>query len=123
VAVPERQSPRVRCDPSDGDTPATRGQALFSICSRTDNAPVAEPLHRSGVIGAMEPGTAVEVWNRSLGCFTAGFQLAEWTPQGWRIRRLSDGAILPVEFSAGDLRPCHSGRDDARSLVPVAISG
>lgn len=33
-----------------------------------------------------------------------GFEVAELTEEGYRIRRLSDGSILPEAFSRDDVR-------------------
>jgi len=46
----------------------------------------------------------VEVRSRSDGRWTAGFQVAERTAQGYRLRRLSDDTVLPVEFSPDEVR-------------------
>ncbi len=52
----------------------------------------------------MEFTVPVEVRNRYDGRWAGGFQVAEETPSGYRLRRLSDGSILPEEFSAEDVR-------------------
>jgi len=46
----------------------------------------------------------VEVRSRYDGQWTAGFQVAERTEQGYRLRRLSDDTVLPVEFSPDEVR-------------------
>ncbi|MHB8464144.1 MAG: hypothetical protein ACYDH6_19330 [Acidimicrobiales bacterium] len=54
------------------------------------------------------PGSRVAVRNRFTGAWTAGFRIEdapEREPTAFRIRRLSDDALLPVTFAAEDLRP------------------
>jgi hypothetical protein len=50
------------------------------------------------------PGTQVDVRNRYQGTWVRGFEVAEFTEQGYRIRRLSDGSILGELFSRDDVR-------------------
>jgi hypothetical protein len=45
------------------------------------------------------PGTLVEVHNRYTDGWSEGFAVAEPVANGYRLRRLSDGATLPVVFS------------------------
>jgi hypothetical protein len=52
----------------------------------------------------MDTTVPVEVRNRYDGGWAGGFQVAEQTPSGYRLRRLSDGAVLPEEFPAEDVR-------------------
>jgi hypothetical protein len=52
----------------------------------------------------LAPGTQVDVRNRYQGTWTRGFEIAEATPEGYRIRRLSDGSILGELFSRDDVR-------------------
>jgi hypothetical protein len=49
-------------------------------------------------------GTAVDVRNRYQGTWVRGFEVAESTDEGYRLRRLSDGSILPEWFSRDDIR-------------------
>jgi len=51
------------------------------------------------------PGQAVDVWSPSTGDWAHGFVLAATTEDGVRVRRLSDGSVLPVLFDPGDVRP------------------
>ena len=53
----------------------------------------------------IEPGTRVDVRSRFDARWTHGFEVAETVSGGYRIRRLSDGALLPTEFAAADVRP------------------
>jgi hypothetical protein len=52
----------------------------------------------------LAPGTAVDVRNRYQGTWVRGFEVAEFTDGGYRIRRLSDGSILRDVFSRDDVR-------------------
>jgi hypothetical protein len=56
----------------------------------------------------MKPGSVVEVRSRFDGGWVSGFQVVavEHTAEGetCRVRRTSDGAVLPVPFSAAELR-------------------
>ena len=47
----------------------------------------------------------VEVRNRYDGQWVGGFTLVEQSPSGCRVRRLSDGVVLPAELPACDVRP------------------
>jgi hypothetical protein len=49
-------------------------------------------------------GTRVEVRSRFDGEWTSGFEVAEVTDEGYRIRRLSDGTVLPSAFTGDDVR-------------------
>ncbi len=61
-------------------------------------------LHRD-VEEYMEPGTKVEVMSRFDGSWSRGFVVAEALDDGrYRVRRISDGAVLPTEFEADELR-------------------
>jgi hypothetical protein len=57
-----------------------------------------------GVRSRLTPGTKVDVRNRYQGTWVRGFEIAETTPEGYRIRRLSDGSILGDLFSRDDVR-------------------
>ena len=54
---------------------------------------------------ALSPGRHVEVRNRFTGTWSRGFDIAEVVPGGYRIRRLSDGSVLPTLFAREDIRP------------------
>ena len=49
-------------------------------------------------------GTEVEVRRRFDQAWARGFSVFDQTAGGYRLRRQSDGAILPVAFPAADLR-------------------
>ena len=53
---------------------------------------------------ALNAGDKVEVRRKFDAQWAKGFEVAESTEKGFRVRRLSDGEILPVEFSADDVR-------------------
>jgi hypothetical protein len=52
----------------------------------------------------VEPGARVEVRSRFDRAWARGFEIAEVTEHGYRLRRLSDGTVLPVEFDEDDIR-------------------
>jgi hypothetical protein len=54
---------------------------------------------------SLEPGTAVEVRNRFEQRWARGFEIVEMVDDGYRVRRLSDGSVLPVTIAAEDVRP------------------
>lgn len=55
--------------------------------------------------GPLEPGTRVEVRQRFDAGWSRGFEIDAVTEGGYRVRRTSDAAELPVEFSPHDVRP------------------
>ena len=57
-----------------------------------------------GVAPALEPGTRVEVRRRFDRSWARGFEVAEIVDGGFRIRRRSDGAVLPTDFSSDEVR-------------------
>lgn len=54
--------------------------------------------------GLIKPGTRVEVRSRFDARWTRGFEVTEVLATGYRIRRLSDGSVLPVDFAFEDVR-------------------
>jgi hypothetical protein len=50
-------------------------------------------------------GTSVEVRGHFSGEWSGGFEVAETTHDGYRLRRLSDRYLLPVAFLDSDVRP------------------
>ena len=52
----------------------------------------------------LEPGTRVDVRSRFDARWSHGFEVAEARSGGYRIRRLSDGAVLPTEFGLEEIR-------------------
>jgi hypothetical protein len=58
----------------------------------------------AGARTPLDPGTKVDVRNRYQGTWVRGFEVAEMTDAGYRIRRLSDGSVLGELFSRDDVR-------------------
>jgi hypothetical protein len=52
----------------------------------------------------LKPGTRVEVRSRFEDRWSHGFEVAEVLPEGYRLLRLSDLTVLPVEFGEEDVR-------------------
>lgn len=55
--------------------------------------------------GSLEPGTPVEVRNGLSMGWAGGFEVAAVEHDGYRLRRLSDGSVLPAVFEPEFLRP------------------
>jgi hypothetical protein len=55
-------------------------------------------------VDSLPPGTRVEVRQRFDQSWARGFEIAEMEDDGYRVRRRSDGSILPAVFSAKDVR-------------------
>jgi hypothetical protein len=53
----------------------------------------------------LRPGTRVEVWNNFDQRWTNMFEVAEVSGEECRVRRLSDGHVLPQPFSQEMVRP------------------
>ena len=58
----------------------------------------------------LEPGARVEVRRRFDQSWARGFEVAEVVDDGYRVRRLSDGSVLPVVFHDGEVRVEHARR-------------
>lgn len=52
----------------------------------------------------LEPGASVEVRRRFDQAWARGFEVASTAEDGYRLRRQSDGAVLPVSFPVADVR-------------------
>lgn len=52
---------------------------------------------------ALVAGTRVAVKTRA-GCWSSGFEIAEVSVHGFRLRRIADGNVLPFEFRGDELR-------------------
>ena len=52
----------------------------------------------------LPPGTRVEVRRRFDGAWASGFEVAESLDDVYRLRRISDGSVLPTTFRANDVR-------------------
>ncbi|MBS1838613.1 MAG: hypothetical protein JST64_13055 [Actinobacteria bacterium] len=57
------------------------------------------------VIPVMGVGTVVEVHCRFDQRWTTGFTVVEVADDGYRLRRTSDGAVLPAWFPREQVRP------------------
>jgi hypothetical protein len=60
------------------------------------------PEHSSSADLAI--GTSIEVRGHFRGEWSHGFAVAETTHHGYRVRRVSDRYVLPVEFSGHEVR-------------------
>jgi hypothetical protein len=68
--------------------------------------PILEPI--TDVLECWPPGTKVAVRTRFTARWAEGFvveETAERRPARYRLRRLSDNAVLPASFPAEDVRP------------------
>ena len=54
---------------------------------------------------ALRRGAEVEVRTRYQGRWARGFHIDEVSDDRYRLRRHSDGTVLPVVFRADELRP------------------
>ncbi len=50
-------------------------------------------------------GTPVDVRSRFVGSWTRGFEVDEPVDGGYRIKRMSDGSVLPDVLSDEEIRP------------------
>lgn len=57
-----------------------------------------------GFTDPIELGASVEVRRRFDHAWARGFEVASAVDDGYRLRRRSDGAVLPVSFPADDVR-------------------
>jgi hypothetical protein len=64
-------------------------------------------------------GTSVEVRDRFCGSWARGFEIAEITHNGYLVRRLSDGYVLPSEFAAHEAKACITLSQEQRSTRGV----
>ena len=56
----------------------------------------------------VEVGDRVEVHTKFSDSWVGGFEIAEVIPEGYRVRRISDGSILPGYTSETDVRRARS---------------
>jgi len=54
--------------------------------------------------GGYAQGTPIEVVNRFTENWSAGFEVLEVVPDGYRIRRRSDGTVIPTTFTVSEVR-------------------
>jgi hypothetical protein len=67
-------------------------------------AATAEPTEPDVAEPRLRPGTRVEVRKRLDGDWARGFEILDARPDGYRLRRLSDGGELPLTFADDDVR-------------------
>jgi hypothetical protein len=60
----------------------------------------------------LSPGDKVEVRRRFDAQWARGFEIVEVTATGYRVRRTSDGEVLPVEFTEADVRAARRRAND-----------
>lgn len=63
---------------------------------------------------SLAPGTEVEVRSTFDRSWKRGFVIEEACEQGYRLRRRSDGAVLPTPFAADAIRPADTADSGAR---------
>lgn len=69
----------------------------------------------------LQPGDDVDVRNRFDGSWSSGFQVDDAAPHGYRLRRRSDGTLLPALFDTDDLRPsAPSLQPNGATVVAIA---
>lgn len=88
--------PRVLESPTLPDTAATNATPAPGAPGAPDPSDMSEP--------PLRPGTRVEVRKRLDGDWARGFEVVDGGPDGYRLRRLSDGGELPLTFSDDDVR-------------------
>jgi hypothetical protein len=54
---------------------------------------------------ALQPGSRVEVRRRFDQRWSRGFEIVEVLEKGYRVRRISDGSVIPTEFGVDEVRP------------------
>lgn len=73
---------------------------------------------RQGSPTDLEEGTGVEVATRFTGSWTHGFEVTALHRDGCQVRRLSDGAVLPVDFDYSDVRALAADTSYVRRARP-----
>jgi hypothetical protein len=69
---------------------------------------VANTMYAVSEGASSEPlphGTRVDVRSRFVGSWTRGFEVDEPVVGGYRIRRVSDGSVLPDVLAEDEIRP------------------
>jgi len=78
-------------------------------------------MNRStGVDRSFSPRDRVEVRSRFSGAWVSGFEVVSAHSAGCRLRRLSDGSVLPATFACRDVRRADIVRDEDASPQPCA---
>jgi hypothetical protein len=65
-----------------------------------------------GTDSMMAPGTRVEVETTFRGNWSAGFEVVGSAGARYRVRRTSDGALLPVDFAPSRVRRAAGSQDE-----------
>jgi hypothetical protein len=60
----------------------------------------------------LSPGDKVEVRSRFNAQWARGFEVVDVTDNGVRVRRVSDGEVLPAEFREDDVRRARKRAND-----------
>jgi hypothetical protein len=68
--------------------------------------------------GAIKLGIEVEVRNRFTGEWSVGFEMVGRANGLFHVRRLRDGAILPVGFGHEEIRVCGPATESDWSALP-----
>jgi hypothetical protein len=68
---------------------------------------MAENQQRTSSRETLRPGTKVDVRTGFDRSWASGFIIEERTLRGYRLRRVSDGSVLPSEFAFDDVRREH----------------
>jgi len=86
-----------RVDLLAGQLQALAGGVPVSLASPGD------PTNLRGD-GLLEDGTQVELYSAFDRTWSAGFEIASVSDAGYRVRRLSDGSLLPGHTTGSDVR-------------------
>ena len=78
--------------------------------------PLAEAVR---YLRGLDVGERVEVATRFTGTWSHGFVVARVEDRGYHLRRLSDGHVLPVVFSADELRLERRSVETSRPTSPT----
>jgi hypothetical protein len=62
-------------------------------------------VNDSDLAGELPTGTRVDVRSRYVGAWSHGFEVDEVVNGAYRIRRVSDGSVLPGVFEEEEIRP------------------
>jgi len=62
------------------------------------------PSERVSSESTLRPGMRVEVATRFRGNWASGFEVDSLGARGYRLRRCSDGSLLPTEFALTRVR-------------------
>lgn len=81
------------------DTDMTPIDLVDATTAPAAGTPAAEPARPQLAVG-----TKVEVRRKFDDKWASGFEVAETSPLGYRLRRLSDGEMIPVPFPADVVR-------------------